>query len=84
MNFSDPILVSQGDEFDQVRIKLLKSYFMTPSSYLSSQLKVGQRRDLETTEEDRVDQYLTITLDVPKQLMSEGELESLQLVSDLV
>ena len=76
--------MSQGEEDDQVKIKLLKSYFMTPSSFLSSQLKVGQRRYLTTTEEDDVDQYLTITQNVPKQLVSEEERESLQSISDFV
>ena len=30
LNFSDPLLVSQGQDADQVRIKLLKSFFLTP------------------------------------------------------
>ena len=30
LNFSDPLLVSQGKDADQVRIKLLKSFFLTP------------------------------------------------------
>ena len=32
LNFSDPLLVSQGEQNDQVRIKILKNYFMEPKT----------------------------------------------------
>ena len=30
LNFSDPLLISAGESADQVRIKMLKSYFLKP------------------------------------------------------
>lgn len=35
LNFSDPLFISQGEMFDFVKIKLLKSYFMRPSKLLA-------------------------------------------------
>lgn len=35
LNFSDPILISQGSEADTVVIKLLKSYFLKPDPVLA-------------------------------------------------
>jgi len=30
LDFSDPLLISAGQDADQVRIKLLKTFFLTP------------------------------------------------------
>lgn len=35
LNFSDPLLVSQGEYADSIKIKLLKSYFLQPSKILA-------------------------------------------------
>ena len=35
MNFSDPLLVSAGEESDMIRVKLLKSYFLVPDYALA-------------------------------------------------
>ena len=51
-------------------IRLLKSYFLRPSGYLSSQLNNG--RQLATLEED--EEYLIIREDIPKQVANEQEL----------
>lgn len=38
LNFSDPLLISQGiDQADVIVIRLLKSYFLRPSGYHASQ-----------------------------------------------
>ena len=64
MNFSDPILVSSDSRADQVRIKINKSFFMSP--------KAGSGRQLAKMTED--EQYLIITEDIPKQVGSLKEL----------
>ena len=56
---------------------------MTPSSFLASQLKVGEGRFLTETE-DNDDQYLIIAQDIPKQLKSKEELESLQSTAEVI
>ena len=65
LNFSDPILISQGEVSDKVFIKLLKSYFMQP--------QFGRR--LATVIED--ESYLIIEEDIPRQLKAQGDFESL-------
>ena len=60
LNFSDPILISQGAKADKIRIKLLKSYFMMPR--YGNQIQYG--RSLTEFEED--EEYLTIIEDIPR------------------
>ena len=67
MNFSDPILISQGDIADQVQIKLLKSYFMRPSTVLAAL----QNRGLSNIIED--EEYVTILKEIPRQIPSKEE-----------
>ena len=62
---------------DQVKIRLLKSYFMRASQFLLSQQ--NNRRVLTTIEED--EEYVIITQDIPRQLNSEGDQESMQLAT---
>ena len=37
LNFSDPLFVSQGDKADQVRVKLLKEFFLNTKEANSSE-----------------------------------------------
>lgn len=78
LNFSDPILVSQGFEPDQVRIRMLKSYFMVASSFISTQQlpqNPSRRELLDTVEEDA--EYFTVTQDIPRQVEDQGQLETM-------
>ena len=59
LDFSDPLLVSQGDEPDQVNIRLLKSFF--------TETENGRRR-LQTSDVESL--YHEFTYDVPKQVKS--------------
>ena len=60
LNFSDPILVSQGANADKIKIKLLKSYFMTPRLAFQG----PANRQLAEFEED--EEYLIIVEDIPR------------------
>ena len=66
LNFSDPILISQGQEADVVVIRLLKSYFLNPNPMLANV------RKLATIEED--EEYYIVREDIPRQLASQGDL----------
>ena len=72
MNFSDPILISQGFEPDQLQIKLRKAFFLQPSTELS---RSGSGRIL--SKKDTAD-FLTLISDLPKQLKSQSDLDSLK------
>lgn len=50
LNFSDPVLVSQGETADKIQIKLLKSYFLLTDPLLSS----GYTRSLASSYSPRV------------------------------
>lgn len=67
LNFSDPLLISQGQKADQVVIRLLKSYFLRSDPVL---VELNNRK-LATLEED--EEYLVIRADVPRQMMSEED-----------
>ena len=69
MNFSDPLLISAGEYADQVRIKMLKSYFFQP--------KEGPyRRALAKNEID--EEYFTFDVDIPRQMVNEEEMVALE------
>lgn len=71
LNFSDPLLISQGmDQADVIVIRLLKSYFLRPNGYHATQLNNG--RELATLDED--ESYLIIRQDIPKQVATEEEI----------
>ena len=72
MNFSDPILISQGFEPDQLQIKLRKAFFLQPST---EQSQSGSGRML--LKKDTA-YYLTLISDLPKQLESQSDLDSLE------
>lgn len=78
LNFSDPMLVSQGQEADTVVIKLLKSYFLRPDPVLA----MMQGRVLATLEED--DEYLIIREDLPRQFVSEEEMAAIETTAETV
>ena len=59
MNFSDPLLVSQGQDADKIKIRLLKDYFLQASPVLAQ--KYG--RSLVKLEEDN--EYIIIIEDIP-------------------
>ena len=63
LNFSDPLLVSQGRDADRIYIKLLKSYFLQPDPMKSK----GWTRSLADVgtvyRED--DLYLIVEHDMP-------------------
>ena len=73
MNFSDPLLISAGAEADTVRIKLLKSYFLTNNAELA---KKYQERSLATLSED--EKYLVIESDIPRQVKNEADMIMLE------
>ena len=59
LNFSDPILVSQGEIPDSVEIKLLKKYFLRPQYE-----KPDDYRNLASFDEDG--EFFTVREDFPK------------------
>ena len=72
LNFSDPILVSQGENADKIRIKLLKSYFLVPDPLLS----MGYTRSLATSSPYRLiedDEYVVFEHEIPRQLKDTEE-----------
>lgn len=71
LNFSDPLLVSQGQEADKIKIRLLKSYFMNPDPVRASLAA----RKLSTLEDDG--EYITIIEDMPLQLSSQSDFDTL-------
>lgn len=73
LNFSDPILVSQGKTADKIKINLLKSYFLVPDAGLVS----GMPRSLAASNLSEDEQYIIIEHEIPRQLRS--LLESMQL-----
>ena len=70
LNFSDPLLVSQGEFKDQIRIKLHKSYFLTPIPNEWQDL-----RQLAIYKEEG--DYLVWTEDLPLQFASQEAFEKL-------
>ena len=78
LNFSDPMLVSQGEEADTVVIKLLKSYFLRPDPVLA----MMQGRSLVTMEED--EEYLIIKADLPRQFFSEEDKAAMESTAETV
>ena len=86
LNFSDPILISQGFDADKVRIKLLKSYFLVVDPILS----LGFTRSLastNTTSTSRMvedDEYIVIEHDIPRQLRSIAEAVTLTETAEVV
>ena len=70
MNFSDPLLVSAGQDADQVRIKLSKNFFLTPQTSAEP-----PERKLASIEVG--DEYIVIEEEIPRQFRSESELISL-------
>ena len=75
LNFSDPIFVSQGYEKDQVRVRLLKSYFTTPSKLKAQGYQSTGRRLAEI---DQDEEYIIFTEDIPRQVKNEEELAALE------
>ena len=72
LNFSDPILVSQGENADKLRIKLLKSYFLVADPLLST----GYTRSLTTASPYRLiedDEYIVFEHEIPRQLRDTPE-----------
>lgn len=80
LNFSDPLFVSQGDEADRVKIRLLKSYFMQASPVLAAQYQ-GKRK-LAKLEQD--DEYITVIEDIPLQMQNLEDKETLETVVEVV
>ena len=78
LNFSDPILISQGQEADVIVIKLLKSYFLNPNPSLITVRHT--RRNLATINED--EEYFIVRENIPRQLASQGDLQTLQASAD--
>lgn len=74
LNFSDPLLISQGDEADSLRIKMLKSFFLIPDQ-LNGNIRSLQVESAVLTENQ---EYLMITANIPKQVPSEAELAQIQ------
>lgn len=68
LDFSDPLLISQGEVPDQVIIKLLKSFFTQVDG-------ASQRRRLQSDDESPYHEFI---YDVPKQVKSKEELVSLE------
>ena len=64
LNFSDPILVSQGYNADKLRIKLLKSYFLVADPLLST----GYTRSLTTSPYRLIedDEYIVFEHEIPR------------------
>ena len=65
LNFSDPILVSQGEIADKIRVKLLKSYFLVPDPLLSK----GYTRTLASSSPYRLiedDEYIVFEHEIPR------------------
>ncbi len=62
LNFSDPLLVSQGEYADFIKIKLLKSFFLQPSQILAYEkgLVSAPTRTLKAGYEDD-GEYLIVT-----------------------
>ena len=76
LNFSDPILVSQGENADKLRIKLLKSYFLVADPLLST----GYTRSLATASPYRLiedDEYIVFEHEIPRQLRDAAETSAL-------
>lgn len=72
LNFSDPILVSQGETADKVQINLLKAYFLVPEPNLAS----GRARSLDATAAPTIienDEYIIIEHEIPRQIRSLAE-----------
>lgn len=67
LNFSDPLLISQGEVPDSVEIRLLKSFF----TQVDENAAGGKLRRLE----DEENPYHVFTYEVPKQVKSKDELE---------
>lgn len=70
LNFSDPLLVSQGEDADVIVIKLRKSYFLNPNPSL---LKFKQNRGLAASLDEDED-YFIVREDIPRQLLNKGDL----------
>ena len=76
--FGDPLLVSQGEEPDQIKIRLLKTFF----TQNDNGSKTSQRRILlsdESLDDSLESLYYHIHLfDAPRQVRDKEELESLE------
>ena len=70
LNFSDPLLISQGEVADKVKIKLLRSYFLTPSAVHA---KLQNGRQLAQIIDD--EEYVTVIENLPKMLESQEDYE---------
>ena len=78
LNFSDPLLISQGQEADTLVIKLLKSYFLR----IDPVLAMMQGRSLATIQED--EEYLIIKADLPRQFKSEQDRADMESAAETV
>lgn len=73
VGFGDPLLVSQGEEPDRIKVRLLKNFFTQTTD---------SGRRLQATEENEEEYYHIYVFDAPKQVTSKNELESLEEISD--
>lgn len=81
LNFSDPLLVSAGEEADRIRVKLLKSFFLVPDYGLA----LGYSRSLAQLQQQSFiedDEYIIIEHDLPTMMKSLAELVSLEGTSE--
>ena len=65
LNFSDPMLVTQGEDADVVVVRLLKSYFLNPDAHLARMKGIGGRL-LQSVSEEEEEGYLVIRSDLPR------------------
>ena len=75
LDFSDPLLISQGEVPDQVIIKLLKSFFTQVDGGAPLDLRRLQKK---SAGDDNESPYHEFVYDVPKQVKSKEELISLE------
>ena len=75
LNFSDPLLVSQGEFADRVKIKLLRSYFLVVSPVKAGLLDSDRRNLAELVLDE---EYVTFSKEIPKQLLNLEDLKTLE------
>ena len=81
LNFSEPLLVSQGEQADQVRIRLLKDFFLRPDPLLRPGAPARRLQVGGAFAED--EEYVSFLVPLPKQVGSAEELAALERTADL-